>query len=106
MHPIPKSSDCLAVRRSLTDARIHRPCRGRREGYRPMRRIMLAPALLIAAGCSATATPPAVELRTIEIRVPVPQPCLSAEQIPAEPPRIASQLNGDARHDLDLVAAS
>lgn len=45
-----------------------------------------------------------IEVRTV--RVPVPQPCLPADQIPPEPPKVASLLNGIAAHDLAIVAAS
>jgi hypothetical protein len=62
--------------------------------------------LIYTSGCATTKPlPPAVELRTVRVEVPVPQPCLHAEQIPAEPERIAPKLTGDARHDLDLVTA-
>ena len=32
--------------------------------------------------------------------------CVDPSQIPAEPPRVAQRLNGDARHDLVIVAES
>ncbi len=70
-----------------------------------MTRALAVAAALALAGCAKT-TPPAVELRVQKVEVPVPQPCLAADRIPAEPPRIANELTGDARHDLDLVAAS
>lgn len=62
--------------------------------------------LIIAAALSACTTerPGGIEVRTVE--VPVPQPCLPADQIPAEPASVASQLNGVAAHDLRIVAAS
>lgn len=75
-----------------------------------MRRIMLAPISLFLASCSATTPPPAVEVRTVEVKVPVPVACISAEQyrqlIDREPAKVAAQLNGDARHDLDVISAS
>ena len=69
-----------------------------------------APISLFLAACAATTPPPAVELRTVEVKVPVPTPCITAEQlnelIAREPARVSAQLTGDARHDLDIVAAS
>lgn len=60
----------------------------------------LAAALaLLIAGCAAHTAPP----RTIE--VPVAQPCLPAERIPAAPRFDRAALSGDAAHDLDLVTA-
>lgn len=63
---------------------------------------ILAFSLLLAA-CQTPAEP-GIEVRLVE--VPVPQPCLPADQIPPEPATVASQLNGVAAHDLALVAAS
>jgi len=47
---------------------------------------------------------PGIEVRTVQ--VPVPQPCLPLDQIPPEPAQVGSQLNGNAAHDLSIVAAS
>ena len=47
---------------------------------------------------------PGIEVRTVQ--VPVPQPCLPLDQIPSEPAQVGSQLNGNAAHDLSIVAAS
>jgi hypothetical protein len=66
-----------------------------------MKRIVIAAALL-AAACETTQ--PGVEVRTV--LVPVPQPCLTADQIPAEPPTVSHLLTGVAAHDLTVVAAS
>lgn len=75
-----------------------------------MRGIMLASISLFLAACAATTPPPAVEVRVVEKVVPLPVTCITAEQyrelIAREPARVNAQLNGDARHDLDLVAAS
>lgn len=62
----------------------------------------LALAALLVAGCHHTQ--PGVKIQRVE--VPVPQPCLPADQIPAEPPRVADQLTGNAAVDLPIVAAS
>jgi hypothetical protein len=58
--------------------------------------------LLTLTAC--TATNPGVEVRTVQ--VPVPQPCLAADQIPAEPGTVSHLLTGVAAHDLTVVAAS
>lgn len=73
-----------------------------------MRKLFVAATVIIGLSACATTKlpPPAVELRTVRVEIPVAQPCLAAEQIPPVPPRIADQLTGDARHDLDLVSAS
>lgn len=59
-------------------------------------------AALILGGCQTTE--PGIEVRTVE--VPVPQPCLPADQIPAEPGTVGHLLNGAAAHDLTIVAES
>jgi hypothetical protein len=57
--------------------------------------------LLVAAvaGCSHT---PEVEIR--EVQVPVT--CVDPQRIPEEPPRVAQRFNGNARHDLEILAES
>lgn len=47
---------------------------------------------------------PGIQVQTVE--VPVPQPCLAAEDIPPEPPQVGEQLTGNAASDLLIVAAS
>lgn len=59
---------------------------------------------LALAGCNTTE--PAVRVETVEVKVPVPVACIDADDIPPEPPRISEQLNGNAGHDLDIVAQS
>lgn len=66
-----------------------------------MRLLFIAPLAMLAA-CQHTE--PGVEVRTVQ--VPVPQPCLPADEIPAEPPTVAERLNGQAAHDLAIVAES
>lgn len=64
-------------------------------------------ATLIAGLVTLTAcqhTEPGIEIR--EVRVPVPQPCLPADQIPAEPETVGHRLSGNAVVDLPIVAAS
>lgn len=63
--------------------------------------------LVPLSACSTPAPPaPAVEVHTITVDRPVPVACVKAVDIPAEPPRIAGSLTGDARRDLDTVSAS
>ena len=71
-----------------------------------MIRIAALTCCVILAACSATTPPPAVELRTVEVKVPVPAPCLPADKIPPAPEFISGKLTGDAVRDLDTVAAS
>jgi hypothetical protein len=56
------------------------------------------------AGC-AHQPPPAIEVRTEVVKVPVPTACIKASDVPAMPPRVGDQLTGDARSDADLLAA-
>jgi len=56
---------------------------------------------LLLAGCTHT---PAAEIR--EVPVPTPVTCVDPNAIPAEPPRVARRLTGDAQRDLAIVAAS
>ena len=60
--------------------------------------------LLLLSACKTTPGP--VEVRTVTVRVPVSVSCIKPGQIPKAPPRIGSQLTGDAQSDLNLVAAS
>lgn len=64
-------------------------------------------ALVALAGCTRPdVAPPAIEVRTITVERPVPVPCVDGKSVPAEPGKVGGQLNGQAAHDLDLVAAS
>ena len=65
----------------------------------------ILPALLLA-GCAGRVPPPAIEARVVEKFVPVAVSCVKREDIPPAPPRIGDLLNGDAAHDLPVVAAS
>lgn len=60
--------------------------------------------LLPLALAACTTGEPGIEVRTV--RVPVPQPCLPADQIPSEPNRVGDTLTGDAASDLVIVASS
>jgi hypothetical protein len=62
-------------------------------------------AILTLLALAACATPPVgIEVRTVE--VPTPIACVKRDQLPAEPPRIASDLTGNAVVDISIVAAS
>lgn len=55
--------------------------------------------VLLVAGC---AHKPEVQVR--EVPVPVPVKCVNPESIPMEPPTVAQRFNGNARHDLEILA--
>jgi hypothetical protein len=57
--------------------------------------------VIVLAGC---AHKPAVEVR--EVPVPTPVTCVDPNAIPAEPPRVASRFTGNARRDLEILAAN
>lgn len=66
-----------------------------------IRKLALLPLILL---CACKTTAPAIEVRTVE--VPTPVACVNVADIPAEPPMVGDQLNGDAQHDLGVVAPS
>lgn len=49
-------------------------------------------------------TEPAVQIERVE--VPVPVPCVPADQIPDEPETVGDRLTGDASLDLPVIVAS
>ena len=62
-----------------------------------MKRTLLLGAAL--AGCTH-------KVETREIAVPTPVTCVDPRRIPPEPPLVAQRFNGDARHDLVILAES
>lgn len=64
----------------------------------------LVPLFALALAACGGDERPAIEVRTVE--VPVPQPCLDADEIPDEPARVADLLTGEAAHDLRIVSQS
>jgi hypothetical protein len=58
--------------------------------------------LLVAVGLAGCTHKPEVVVR--EIPVPTPVTCVDPRRIPAEPPRVAQRFNGDAKHDLVILA--
>jgi hypothetical protein len=67
-----------------------------------MRSILIAIAALGLAACSHNE--PGIEVRTVN--VPTPVPCVDPAKVPAEPAQVGDRLNGDAVHDLGIVAPS
>ncbi len=59
--------------------------------------------LITLAGCT-TAPEPGIRVHTVE--VPTPVPCVDENEVPVEPPLVGDQLNGNARHDLGIIAPS
>ena len=70
-------------------------------------RLILCSVLWLIGGCaSLPAPPPLQEVRTVEIKIPVPVPCVSAHEIP-QVPRTNFKSGGDMKQnaaaaDLDL----
>ena len=62
---------------------------------------------LILSACATPNCPkPAVELRTITVDRPIPVPCVRSADLPSVPARIGDQLNGDAVHDVSVLASA
>lgn len=62
---------------------------------------LIALILLGLAGCKTVAEPTVV---VREVPVPVPVVCLDPADIPPEPPTVSQRFNGDAKHDLQILA--
>jgi len=60
--------------------------------------------LLLAVFVAGCAHRREVEIR--EVPVPTPVTCVDPARIPAEPPRVAQRFNGNARHDLEILAGN
>lgn len=60
-----------------------------------MKRWITLPCLTLAA-CQTTQPAPQVR--------PVPVPCVTQADIPPEPPQVGDLFNGDAKHDLQVLA--
>jgi hypothetical protein len=58
--------------------------------------------LLIAVFVAGCAHKQQVVIR--EVPVPTPVTCVDPRRIPPEPPRVAQRFNGNARHDLEILA--
>lgn len=73
-----------------------------------MKRCLMFALVAALAGCGderPVPLPPVV-VKTVTVNVPVPIPCVKRSDVPAMPPKIGAQLNGDAGHDLNVVSAS
>lgn len=64
----------------------------------------LVPMLLLALAACKTVPPPEPEIR--EVLVPTPVACVAPGEIPDEPPTVGQRFNGDAKHDLAILAPS
>ena len=62
-------------------------------------------ATLALSACAQT-PPPAIEVRTVTVEVPIATSCVRAADIPTEPATISDKLTGNASADLNTVAAS
>ena len=65
-------------------------------------RAFLLVSILVLAGCKT----PEAQVQVQHVIVPAPVKCVDPTHIPKEPPRISSQFNGDAKHDLEILAPS
>ena len=70
--------------------------------------VMITSLMLCVAGCAHgprvdTAPPPP---KVIYVDRVVTANCVKASDIPATPPKVGSQMTGDAVHDLDIVASA
>ena len=63
----------------------------------------LLPLALLLSGCSALQHHPAA-VAAAPPPAPVPAACVDPAAIPAEPPMVGSKFNGDAKHDLQVLA--
>ena len=59
-------------------------------------------ALLLAVALAGCAHKPEVQIREVPVTTPVT--CVDPQAIPEEPPRVAQRFNGNARHDLVILA--
>jgi len=72
-----------------------------------MRIIIVAAGVITLSACATTpVSKPAVEIKEVRVNVPVPTPCVTKNQIPAEPEKVGDKIVGDPRRDLDTISAS
>ena len=62
---------------------------------------IILPCLALAA-CQTAGS--GAQVRTVQ--VPTPVPCVDPAAIPPEPSEVGDQFNGDAKHDLQVLAPS
>jgi hypothetical protein len=70
-----------------------------------MRSLLLVAALALSA-CAGRTPPPAIEVRTEHVEVPVPVRCIKVADVPVVPARIGNKLTGNAVEDANLLAAA
>jgi hypothetical protein len=63
---------------------------------------MVLPIIFMMILTACQTTQPGIEVR--EVPVPTPVPCVNEADIPPEPPQVGDQFNGDAKHDLGILA--
>lgn len=68
-----------------------------------MRRL-ICPALFLLTACAGGPKPVGISIHEVPVATPVP--CLVADQLPVEPPKVSDRLTGDARTDLLIVSES
>lgn len=68
-----------------------------------MIRLSLLPCLALAA-CAGHASPPAIAARVQTVSVPVAVSCIDRHSVPAMPPGIGKELDGNAVHDSAVLA--
>jgi hypothetical protein len=66
----------------------------------------LASLVALALALAACKTAPAPEPVIQHVFVPTPVACIDPAEIPAEPPTVGQRFNGDAKHDLAILAPS
>jgi hypothetical protein len=67
-----------------------------------MKRLVPLLALAVALAACKTAPPPEPVIQ--HVFVPTPVACIAPGEIPAEPPTVGQRFNGDAKHDLAILA--
>jgi hypothetical protein len=69
-------------------------------------RFAVVGAALALAACSTTPTARPVVEKIVTVEKPIPVACVDKSKVPVEPKHVAGDLNGQAVHDLDVIAAS
>lgn len=68
-----------------------------------MRKLLLLPVIMLCLPAAMCDTPePGIRVETVS--VPTPVPCVDEADVPAEPAQVGDQFNGDAQHDLGILA--
>ena len=67
---------------------------------RTIERSAIVAAALALAGCAQT-PPPAIQVKTVQVDVPLPVRCINPAKVPTTPAR--SKFDGDAVHDVSVL---